>query len=90
MKHRFSAAVAGLLFEIGANRAAAMVPDLSGRGEADFFPGVEQSPADVNIIAGLAEARIEAAYVEQCLAAERHVAAGDVLGIAVVEHDVGG
>src|SRR5260370_2610190 len=61
------------------------MPDDGGRAEADDIAGILKTPADVDIIAGRAIDRIEAAQPHQHLAAERHVAARDVLGDFVAD-----
>jgi hypothetical protein len=64
------------------------VPDHRRRTEADAQAGVLEAPAEVDVVAGGAEERIEAVDARQRLAPERHVAAGNVLGGLVVEQDV--
>jgi len=64
------------------------MPDHRGRAEADGMPGILEAPADVDIIAGGAVDRVEAAEPQQNLAAERHVATGDMLGDLVAEQDM--
>src|SRR5439155_26774920 len=79
-----------LLFEISTDGAATMVPDNGAGGESDRLAAIEQSPADIDVVAGLAELGIEAPHRQQRRAAEGHVAAGYVLGEIVIEHDVTG
>ena len=64
------------------------MPDQRRRREADLPAARLQPPAHVHIVAGAEVDRIEAADREQRVAAERHVAAGDVLGDAIVEQHV--
>ena len=56
--------------------------------KAIWPPASQQPPADVDVVAGLAELRVEAADLLQRALAERHVAAGDVLGVAIADQDV--
>ena len=58
------------------------MPDHRGRAEADRPPRVLKPPADVDVVAGGAERRVEAADRCKRRAPERHVAARDVLGLA--------
>ena len=86
---RLGLAVAALLVAIGFDRVAAEMPDDRRRAEADGMAGILKPPADVDIVAGGAVDRVEPAEAEQGLAAERHVAAGDVLGDLVAEQHMG-
>ena len=83
-------AVARLLLEVGADRVAPVVPDEASRAEADPVAALLEPPADVHVVAGLPEDRVEAADLLQRPSVERHVAARDVLREAVGEHHVGG
>ena len=65
------------------------MPHERRRREADLPAARLQPPAHVHIVAGAQVDRIEAADGEQRLAAKRHVAAGHVLGDAIVEQHVG-
>src|SRR6267378_1927428 len=76
---RFGPAIAVLLLPISADRVAAVVPHHRCRAEADRPALVLQAPADVDIVAGRAKARVEAADRDQRLLAIRHIAAGNVL-----------
>src|SRR5258708_26633458 len=80
---RFRLAVSALLVKIGLYRVAPEVPDDGGRAEADGVAGILEAPADVDVVAGRAIERIEAAEAEQHVALECHVAAGDMLGNVV-------
>ncbi len=83
-----SSASASLLFEVGLDGIAAIVPDLGRGGEADRIAEILQSPDDVDIVAGLAILRIKAVDLLECPGVEGHVAAGHMLGCAVIDHDV--
>ena len=63
--------------------------DDRSRAEADRRPLLLETPADVDVVAGDPELRIEAPHRLQRLAPEGHVAPGDVLGDFVGEQDVG-
>ena len=65
------------------------MPDHRRGAEGDHPAGLADAPAQIHVVAGDAESRIEPAQIAQRLGAERHVAAGDVLGLAVGEQDVG-
>src|SRR6266850_8384977 len=88
LHHRFGSAISLLLAEVSTNGAAAMMPYQRRRGVGDFHPRIQESPADIHIIAGLAEPRIEPAQSQQGLATKCHVAAGHMLSIAIVDHHV--
>ena len=64
------------------------MPDEGRRAEPEHVPGLEQAPADVDIVSRHAELGVETAHVFECLLAEGHVAAGDVLGLAVGDQHV--
>ena len=64
------------------------MPDERRRREPDLPAARLQPPAHVHVVAGAQVDRVEAADGEQRLAPERHVAAGHVLGDAIVEQHV--
>src|SRR5262245_33941398 len=70
--------VAELLFHVGAKRVPAMVPDHRRGAEAHREARVPEPPADVDVVAGPAEARIEPPDRLQGRLPEGHVAAGNV------------
>lgn len=86
----FGTAIAHLLFEVFPGGGAAMVPDEGGSGEAEREAGVVESPAEVDVVACGLEDGIEAADLREGGLFDRKVAAGEVLGGGVIEHDVGG
>ena len=90
LEHRFGLAVALLLFPVGANGVAVVVPHHRPGTEAEGPPSFLQSPADIHIVAGFAEDGIETADFIQRPFIEGHVATGDMLGFAIGEHAVGG
>ena len=85
---RLAFAVADLLPPVRLDRRAMVMPDERRRREADLPAARLQPPAHVDIVAGAEIDRVEAADREQRLAPERHVAAGHVLGDAIVEQHV--
>src|SRR5205814_6815265 len=87
-QHRLCPAVSDLLFPVGAQRIPAVVPDQGGRAEAQRPAPLLQLPAHVHVVAGGAELRIEPADRLEAVFAERHVAPGDVLRLAIAEKDV--
>jgi len=86
----FGVAVAILLFEVAGEGGAAAVPDEGGGGEGELPVGIEEAPAEIDIVAGGAELFAEAADALEGGAADGEVAAGEVFGAGVVEEDVGG
>ena len=89
LQQGFGFAIAGLLLEVGGDGVASVVPHEAGRAESDLVATLLESPADVHIVAGFAVDGVEPADLPQGPTVERHVAARDVLGDAVVEHHVG-
>ena len=90
MRHQpgLAFAVADLLPPVRLHRRAVVMPDERRRREADLPAPRLQPPAHIHIVAGAEVDRVEAADRQQRVAAERHVAAGHVLGDAVVEQHV--
>src|SRR5207244_10209481 len=87
LQHRFRPAVADLLLPVRADRVPAVVPHHGSRAETERPPPLLQPPAHVDVVAGHSELRIEATDRLEASSAERHVAAGGVLGVAVGEED---
>ena len=64
------------------------MPD-EGRGAiAERHAGIQDAPADVDVVAGRSELRVEAAHRHQRRLAEDHVAAGQMLGAIVGDQHV--
>src|SRR5262249_26477204 len=84
----FSAAIAGLLLEVGARPLAPMMPDKCARRERDPLPRLLQPPAKVHVIAGRAKYVVEAVDFQECFAAKRHVATRDMLGPLITFQNV--
>ena len=82
---RLAFAVADLLPPVRLDRRTMVMPDERRRREADPLALGLQSPAHVHVVAGTEIDRVETADREQRVATERHVAAGNVLGDAIVE-----
>src|ERR1700730_14104068 len=76
---RLGLAISSLLFAVSDHSIAAKMRAHGGGSVADDIARVLKAPADVDVVAGCPINRIEAAEPHQRLAAERHVAAGDVL-----------
>ena len=89
LEQRLGLAVAALLLQVGGDGAATMVPDHSRRGVGDALTFSHQAPTHVHVVAGLDVERVEPAQLHQALAPEGHVAARHVLGLVVVDEDVG-
>ena len=87
-QQRLGPAVPALLSPVGQHRVAPVVPDQGGRAEAERPARVLEPPADVDIVARGAKARVEPVYRAQRVGPERHVAAGYVLGLVVGEQHV--
>jgi hypothetical protein len=85
-EQRLRLAVAALLFQIIADRRAAVVPDKRRRAEADLVSGLLQSPADVHVIARSAVDGIESIDGYERAFEERHIATGNVFCLAVGQH----
>src|SRR5207302_3639473 len=90
LQYRLRPAVPDLLPPVGADRVPAVVPDHGGRAEAERPAPRLEPPADIHVVAGGPELRVEAADRLEAGLAERHVAAGDVLRLAVGQEDVNG
>ena len=90
LQHRLGAPVADLLPPVGAQRVPAVVPHQGGGVEAERPAALQQPPAHVDVVPGGAELRIESADRLEAAFPERHVAAGDVLGLAIVQQHVDG
>jgi hypothetical protein len=84
----FGFAVTVLLFEVVVNGGAAVMPDEARGREAQGVALLLETPADIDVVAGFAENGIETANLLKRPFVESHVAAGDVFGHAVGEHDV--
>ena len=67
-----------------------MMPDDRARVEAEGPPPLAQPPADVDVVPGGPELRVEPLDLQERRPSERHVAARDVLGFLVGEQDVDG
>src|SRR5439155_26526298 len=89
-EQRLSLAIAMLLLQISVNRGAAIMPHKRCRAETNPVSGLLQAPAEIHIIARLAENGIEAANPCQCPLIKCHVAARNVFGLSVGQHYMGG
>ena len=69
-------------------RGPPVVPDHRGGAEADPPARVLEPPADVHVVAGHPERRVESTDRRERRAPERHVAARDVLGLGVRQQHV--
>lgn len=81
-------AVAKLLAKESDERAAPPVPDEGAGREAKAEPGVTQPPAEINIVASGLELRVKSADCVEGGAGDDEIAAGEMLGLLVAEHDV--
>src|SRR5919204_2744455 len=80
--------IAALLLPVGAHRVAPVVPDHSSGAEPERPATLLQAPADVHIVAGDAVAGIKPPDRLQGLLAEGHIAARNMLRLAVREQDM--
>ena len=87
-KQRLGLSVASLLLEVGLEVRAAVMPDKTGGAKSDLVTEPLQTPAKIDIIAGLAKSGIKAVDFFQGRFVKGHVAAGNVLGFFVGKHDV--
>src|SRR5438094_9429303 len=83
-------AVAHLLSPERAHRVAAMVPDHGRRAEPQRLPAFPQPPAQVDIVSGDTELRIEAAHRLEAGLADGHVAPWNVLRFLIGHEHVSG
>src|SRR6266550_2124183 len=81
-------AVASLLFQIIRDRRATVMPNESRRTESELAAALLQSPADINVIACLFKLWIKTAGFLQGPFMKSHVAARNVLGQTIGQHDV--
>ena len=84
----FGIAVTALLLQIGANGRAPIVPDKSRRAEPYAQACLLHAPTQIHVIARLVENGIKAANLAQRPFVERHVAAWNVLCLAIRQHDM--
>src|SRR5258707_3553290 len=82
-EQRFGRTIPNLLFPVPSNGPAPMMPDQSRGAEAKAPAQLLQAPAHVDVVPGGAKARVEPALGFQGSLADSHVAAGDVLCLAV-------
>ena len=87
-EERLGGAVAALLAQVGAHRSAPVMEDDRAGREAEAPAALEQSPADVDVVAGDAEVGVEAADGLEVGLADGQVAAGEVFGVAIGEQDM--
>src|SRR2546422_505456 len=82
-KQRLGLSVASLLLEVGLEVRAPVVPDKTGGAKSDLVTEPLQTPAKIDIIAGLPKHGIEAVDFVKRPFIKGHVAAWDVLGLPV-------
>src|SRR5919199_6177963 len=80
--------IAALLLPVGAHRVAPVMPDHGGGAEPERPATLLQAPADVDIVAGDAVAGIKPSDRLQRLLAEGHIAARNMLRLAVRQQDM--
>ena len=87
-QHRFRFAVTFLLFAKGVERETPMMPDDRGRTEGDVVACLLHAPAKIDVVAGLAIFRIEAADAFESPAIPGHVTTGNMFRDGVGEENV--
>src|SRR5204862_353557 len=87
-EQRLGLSVTALLLPIGEHGVTAVVPHHCGRVKPESPSLLLQPPAHIDVVAGHTELRIEPADGLEARLPERHVAAGDMLGLPVGKEDV--
>src|SRR5215210_5959524 len=77
--------VATLLLPVRAYRVAAVVPDNRRGAEPQRPTALPQPPADIDVVTGNPEARIERANLFEVRFTKSHVATRDVLSLSIRE-----
>ncbi len=81
-------AVTALLVEIRFHGIAPVMPDETGMRERNLPAALQDPPADIHVVTGRAEHGIKPVDLVQRPFPERHVTAGNMLGMTIVEHHV--
>ena len=87
-QQRFRFAVAILLFQKGAKREPSIMPHDRSWTESNDPSRLLNSPAEINVVTGLAIFGIEAGHAFKCPAVKGHVTTGNVLGYRVGKQNV--
>src|ERR687887_396910 len=87
-EHRLRFPIPHLLFEIRLDGLAPVMPHEGCRTEADGIAEILQSPANIDIIPSGGIGWIKSPNLDECILAEGHVAAWDVLGGLIVEQNM--
>src|SRR5919106_3009050 len=87
-KHCLCLTIAHLLFEVGFDGLAAMMPHDGGRTEANSVAAILQPPADIHIVPGGGIRRIKPPHLGERRLAECHVTTWDVLCGPIVEQNM--
>src|SRR3989454_10354252 len=74
--------------DVGFHGVAPEVPHHGRGAEPDAVAVILKSPAKIDVVTGGAENGVESADLLEYVTAKRHVAAGDVLGVVVVQQHV--
>ena len=88
LEHGLRATILALLAPVGTDRTPRLVPNESRGAETEPMSGRQETPADVDVVAGDAELGTKPANLLERPLAERHVAARDVLGLPVGDQHV--
>src|SRR2546428_12770767 len=88
VEQRLGLAVPALLPDVGFHGVAPEVPHHGRGAEPDAVAVILKSPAKIDVVTGGAENGVESADLLEYVTAKRHVAAGDVLGVIVVQQHV--
>ncbi len=65
------------------------MPDETRRGESDLVAAVLDAPADVHVVASFSKDWVKSADFIEDPFIENHVAAGNMFGLGVGQHDMG-
>ena len=90
LKQSFGPAIAPLLIQIRSNRIATVVPYDSRWAESQLPVAFLEVPADVHIVARHTKTFVEATSLKQRGLPIRHIAARNVLCLAICQHHVDG
>src|SRR5688572_6121726 len=85
---RFS--ISHLLFQICADRRAAVMPYHGARVKTDLPPPLQQTPANIDIVSGRSELHIKASDSSEFPCSKRAITTGNVLSIAMGNHHMSG
>src|SRR5919109_57449 len=89
-EHGFGFSITDLLLPIRPHGAAIVVPDHGSRTESEFASVRSHPPANIDVVTRLAKLRIKSPDGFQPIAAEGHVATGNMLGFRIGKEHMSG